>query len=126
MRARVRSAPAILALALLAGCTLSPGRYASFDEWLVGDPEADYATGRAEYTPAARPVYGIAWALPYGVRDGLRLGVAPVVFVYYAVARGLGAVPQAFFAGPDRPPPLRDLPPDDLPREPDAPRERGR
>jgi hypothetical protein len=94
----------------LAGCSsLRVNDYSSFDEWLVADPDGDYETWSAEYAPVARPIYGLGLSVPYGLRDGVRLALSPLVMAFY-LTRGLDAVPQSFAAGPNRPAPPRELP----------------
>ena len=105
--------PPLVALALVAlvtaGCTLDPGRYDGFDPWLVGEPDEDYESFGAEYVPALRIFYGPLVAVPWVLRDGLRLLISPVVFVWDAIVPGKH-VPTSAFVGPRREPPQTEDP----------------
>jgi hypothetical protein len=79
-----RIAAALIAILSVSGCSLRPGSYQSFDEWLVGEPERDYDDLGMKSVPGLQRVYGLVLTPPYAARDALRLGLAPLAFPYYA------------------------------------------
>ena len=76
---------------LLASCTLSPGRYASYDEWTVGDPDRDYDLLR-DQASRYRTLYGAALTPFYLVRDSLRIALVPAALTYHTLLGRIRAV----------------------------------
>jgi hypothetical protein len=87
---RRNTVPALSLCLLLAGtgcASLLPTSHESFGEWLVGEPDGDYEIvdlqGRAPELQMAQAY--VAWPL-FAARDGVRIGLSPLVAPYYLFA----------------------------------------
>ena len=74
-----------LVLSVGTGCSaLRPASYASFDEWLIGEPESDYEVVELDgRSPQVQLVHHYALWPAFAARDGAKLAVAPLVAPYF-------------------------------------------
>ena len=99
-RGRTRSSTLGVVAALLltagSGCSaLRPDSFASFDDWLTGEPESDYEIVELDgRSPQVQLVHHYLLWPGFAARDGARLAAAPLVAPYFMLRTDSGARPD--------------------------------